>query len=149
MYLYNKNFMIFGNYIKFKVCQLIIEVCFCVVFDEVGGFYGDYCFIEGVLKNFGFSVGVDYKSDVVGENIIGYMIMCLLFGGGFVVVQLSFKVVGCIFVNIGVIYCVIDWIVCLQVNNVMDKDYIFVVGSCGLFIVGELINVKVLIIYNF
>ena len=148
-YSYNKNLTILGNYTKFKVRQPITEVRLRAVPDEAGGLYGDYRFTEGVLKNFGFSAGVDYKSDVVGENTTGYTTTRPLPGGGFVAAQPSFKVAGRTLVNIGVTYRATDWTARLQVNNVTDKDYILAAGSRGSLIVGEPINVKASITYNF
>lgn len=149
-YALNKNLTLIGNYTAFKIRQPITEVRVRGVPDHSGAFYVDYRFTEGALKNFGVNVGVDYKSDVVGENATGYTTeRALPTGPQFVAAQPSFIVAGRTLVNLGVSYRAHDWTARVQVNNLLDKDYILAAGSRTSLLVGDPINVKASLTYKF
>jgi iron complex outermembrane receptor protein len=141
-YALNKNLTLIGNYTSFKMRQPITDVRVRAVPDHSGAIYVDYRFTEGTLKGFGANVGVDYKSDVVGENATGYTTTKPLPGGVFVPVQPSFLVAGRTLVNVGVSYRAKDWSARLQVANALDKDYILAAGSRGAVVVGDPRSVK-------
>jgi iron complex outermembrane receptor protein len=124
-----KNFFVLGNYTSFKIRQPITEVRVRAVPDRSGAVYADYRFTEGQLAGFGISVGVDFKSDVVGENATGYTTTKPLPNGSFVANQPTFLVAGRTLVNVGLAYRAKDWTARLQVNNALDKDYILAAGS--------------------
>jgi iron complex outermembrane receptor protein len=148
-YSINKNLSILGNYTSFKVRQPITNVRLRGVPDHAGAIYVDYHFTEGPLKNFGFNIGVDYKSDVVGENATGYTTTRPLPDGTFVANQPSFSVSGRTLVNLGVNYRLEKWTARVQVNNLFNKDYVLAAGSRTSVIVGDPIEVKGSLSYTF
>ena len=148
-YALNKNLTLIGNYTSFKMRQPITNVRVRAVPDHSGAIYLDYKFTEGPLHGFGVNVGVDYKSDVVGENSTGYTTTKPLPGGVFVPVQPSFLVAGRTLVNVGFNYKHEAWEARLQINNALDKDYILAAGSRTAVLVGDPRNVKASITYNF
>ena len=136
-YALNKNLTIIGNYTSFKMRQPITNVRVRAVPDRSGAIYLDYRFTDGALTGFGANIGVDFKSDVVGENATGYTTTKPLPGGVFVPVQPSFLVAGRTLANVGVSYRLKDWTARLQVSNALDKDYILAAGSRGAVIIGD------------
>jgi len=148
-YSINQNLSILGNFTSFKVRQPITNVRLRGVPDHAGAVYLDYRFTDGVLKNFGFNIGVDYKSNVVGENTTGYTTTRPLPDGSFVAAQPSFQVAGRTLVNVGVSYKVQKWTARIQVDNVFNKDYILAAGSRTSVIVGDPIEVKGSLSYTF
>jgi len=149
-YIVNKNLMFLGNYTSFKIRQPVTEVRVRAVPDKSGALFADYRFTEGALKNFGFNVGVDYKSDVVGENATGYTTTRPLpTGAAFVANQPTFLVDGRVLVNVGFNYRAKDWTARLQVNNALDKDYILAAGSRTSAVPADPRNLKLSITYNF
>jgi len=148
-YSLNKNLTILGNYTSFKIRQPITDVRVRAVPDQSGAVYADYRFTEGPLKGFGVNVGVDYKSDVVGENATGYTTTRPLPDGTFVPNQPTFTVAGRTLVNFGLTYRTRNWTARLQLNNALDKDYILAAGSRTSAVPGDPRNVKASFTYNF
>jgi iron complex outermembrane receptor protein len=149
-YAVTKNLMVMGNYTDFEMRQPVTEVRVRAVPDSAGAFYIDYHFTEGVLNNFGMNLGVDYKSDVVGENATGYTTTKPLpTGPQFVPVQPSFLVAARTLVNLGFYYKAATWSARLQVNNLTDEDYIMAAGSRTAVIVGAPLSLKASFTYNF
>ena len=63
--------------------------------------------------------------------------------------QPSFLVAERTLVNLGFTYRTRDWVVRLQVNNALDKDYILAAGSRTSIIVGDARSLKSSITYRF
>jgi iron complex outermembrane recepter protein len=145
----NKNLMVIGNYTSFKIRQPITEVRVRAVPDHSGAFYIDYRFDAGALNGFGISLGVDYKSDVVGENATGYTTTKPLPSGGFVPNQPTFLVAGRTLANLGFSYRAKNWTARLQVHNATDKDYILAAGSRTAAVPGDPRNVKFSVTYKY
>lgn len=144
-----KNLTLLGNYTSFKMRQPVTEVRVRAVPDHSGGFYADYKFLDGKLDGFGIAVGVDYKSDVVGENATGYTTTKPLPGGVFVPVQPTFLVAGRTLVNLTFSYRMQNWTARVQINNLLDKDYILAAGSRTAAVPGDPRNIKGSITYRF
>lgn len=144
-----KGLTLIGNYTSFKVRQPITDVRLRAVPDHAGAFYADYRFLDGALKGWGANIGIDYKSDVVGENTTGYTTTRPLPNGTFVAAQPSFKIAGRTLVNVGLTYRHEDWTARLQVANALDKDYILAAGSRTSVVVGEPRSLKLSVSYSF
>jgi len=144
-----KNLYVLGNYTSFKMRQPITEVRVRAVPDRSGGLYADYRFTEGSLAGFGLSVGVDFKSDVVGENATGYTTTKPLPNGTFVANQPTFLVASRSLVNLGFAYRTKAYTARLQIANALDKDYIKAAGSRTAAVVGDPRNLKLSITYNY
>lgn len=144
-----KNFFVLGNYTSFKIRQPITEVRVRAVPDRSGAIYADYRFTEGSLAGFGVAVGVDFKSDVVGENATGYTTTKPLPSGKFVPNQPTFLVAGRTLVNVGFSYRAKDWTARLQVANALDKDYILAAGSRTAAVPGDPRNLKLSVTYKY
>ena len=67
-----QNLTLMGNISDSKVRQPITNQRLRGVPDKSYAIYADYRFTDGALKGFGVNVGLDYKSDVAGENSSGY-----------------------------------------------------------------------------
>ena len=145
----NKNITVIGNFTSFEIRQPITDVRVRAVPDTYGAVYVDYQFLEGTLAGFGMNVGVDYKSDVVGENSTGYTMSKPLPDGTFVANQPTFKVAGRTLVNLGFSYKAPSWTARLQVANLLDKDYILAAGSRTSAVPGQPINLNASFTYNF
>jgi iron complex outermembrane receptor protein len=148
-YSLNKNLTILANFTSFKVRQPITDVRLRGVPDRAGALYVDYRFTEGMLNGFGVNFGVDYKSDVVGENTTGYTTTRPLPDGSFVAAQPSFIVAGRRLYSAGLSYRTPDWTARLQVSNLFDKKYILAAGSRGSLVVGDPMAVKFSVSYTF
>lgn len=136
-YSVSKNLMLLGNVTSYKVRQPITDVRLRGVPDRAFGLYGDYHFTEGVLKGFGVNLGVDYKSDVAGENATGYTTGTRpLPDGSFVPIQPSFIVAARTLTNLGFSYKYGVWSASVTIMNLMDKDYILSAGSRTAVVVG-------------
>jgi iron complex outermembrane receptor protein len=144
-----KNLYILGNYTSFKMRQPITEVRVRAVPDRSGGLYADYRFTEGNLAGFGVNIGVDFKSDVVGENATGYTTTKPLPNGSFVPNQPTFLVAGRTLVNLGFAYRTKAYTARLQVANALDEDYIKAAGSRTAAVVGDPRNLKFSVTYNY
>lgn len=149
-YAVNENLTVIGNYTDYKIRQPITEVRVRGVPDTSGAVFADYQFTSGALKNWGVNVGVDYKSDVVGENATNYTTTRPLPGATqFVPNQPSFIVAGRTLVNVGFSYRAENWTARLQVNNAFDKEYILAAGSRTSLLAGDPRNLKASFTYNF
>ena len=149
-YSLGKNLTILGNYTQFKERQPITNVRVRAVPDKAYAIYLDYRITEGVLKNFGASVGLDYKGDVAGENTTGYTTSKPIAGGvGFVPNQPSFLVGARTVVNVGFTYRAPNWTARLLIANALDEDYILAAGSRGSAIVADPRNWKASFTYKF
>lgn len=155
-YALSRNLTVLGNYSHFEFRQPT-GVRIRAVPDWILGAYADYRFTEGALTGFGMNVGVDYKSDMVGESVTAYTTTRPLPGvpaipgvaAGFVPQQASYKYDGRTLVNIGFTYRMKDWTARLQVNNAFDKDYILAGGSRTAIVVGDPRNIKGSVTYKF
>ncbi len=149
-YAWSRNLTILANYTSFKERQPVTNVRVRAVPDHAGAVYVDYRFTDGALKGFGANIGIDYKSDVAGENVNAYTTSKPITGGvGFVAQQPSFLVAGRTLVNIGLSYRTPRFTVRLQCANAGDKDYILAAGSRTSAVVGEPRSFKTSITYNF
>jgi len=149
-YAVDQNLTLIGNITSFKIRQPVTNVRVRAVPDHSAAVYADYRFTAGALKNFGFNIGVDYKSDVVGENATGYTTTKPLPGATpFVGNQPTFKVAGRTLVNVGFTYRAKDWTARLQVSNATDKDYILAAGSRTAAVPGDPRSVKASVTYKF
>lgn len=145
-----KNLTILGNISESKVRQPITNQRLRGVPDRSYAIYVDYRFTEGPLNGFGVNVGVDYKSDVAGENSSGYTTSRPLpTGPAFVPLQPSFLVEDRQLVNLGVTYRRGEWSAAVTALNVFDKEYIQAAGSRGAVTVGTPMNLKGSITYKF
>lgn len=155
-YAMNRNLTLIGNYSDYKIRQPT-GVRFRGTPDKVFGFYTDYRFTEGALNGFGVNLGVDYKSDMVGENASGYTTSKPLTGApsipgvvaGFVPQQASYKYAGRTLVNLGFTYRTKTWTARLQIENLTDKDYVKASGSRTALVEGDPRFVKGSITYRF
>lgn len=145
----NKNVFLVGNYTAYKIRQPGTNVRLRGTPDKSGAVYVDYRFTEGALSGFGVNVGVDFKSDMVGENVQAYTTTAPLPGGTFVPQQPTFKVDGRTLVNVGLTYRAKDWTARLQLNNAFDKDYILAAGSRTAAVPADPRNIKASITYKF
>jgi iron complex outermembrane receptor protein len=144
-----KNFFVLGNYTSFKMRQPVTDVRVRAVPDRSGAIYADYRFSAGTLKGFGVNIGVDFKSDVVGENATNFTTTKPLPNGTFVGNQPTFKVAGRTLINLGLTYRAEQWTARLQVNNAADKDYILAAGSRTAAVPGDPRNLKASVTYKF
>jgi iron complex outermembrane receptor protein len=149
-YSMGKNLTILGNYTSFKERQPNTNVRVRAVPDKAAALYLDYRFTDGVLKGFGANVGIDYKSDVVGENVNAFTTSVPVAGvGALVPQQPSFLVAGRTVVNVGLTYRAPAWTVRLMLANALDKDYILAAGSRTSLIAGEPRSWRISTTYNF
>jgi iron complex outermembrane receptor protein len=149
-YAVNKNLFLLGNYTSFKIRQPITDVRVRAVPDHSGAIFADYRFTDGALRGFGVNIGVDYKSDVVGENATGYTTTRPLpTGAQFVANQPTFLVDGRTLVNLGFTYRAKTWTARLQVNNALDEDYILAAGSRTSAVPADPRNLKLSVTYEF
>jgi iron complex outermembrane receptor protein len=145
-----KNLTLLGNFSQMKIRQPITDVRLRGVPDRAFGLYADYRFTAGALKGFGVNLGVDYKSDVAGENATGYTTTRALPGDRpFVAVQPSFVVGARTLVNVGFTYKWQEWSFAFTVVNAADKDYILAAGSRGAVVVGTPRTWKSSVTYRF
>jgi iron complex outermembrane receptor protein len=137
-YSWNRNLTLLANYSAYEVRQPITNVRLRGVPDHIAGLYADYRFTQGVLNGFGVNVGVDYKSDVAGENATGYTTTRPLPGAvAFVPNQPSFYVAGRTLTNLGFSYRYQNWTARIGITNLFDKDYILAAGSRTSVVVGD------------
>ncbi len=130
-YAVNQNLSIIGNASKFKYRQPT-GVRIRAVPDNIAAIYVDYRFTDGALKGFGFNVGVDYKSDMVGESVSALTStkpLAGVAGNGFVNQQATYKYNGRTLANVGFTYRMKNWTARAQIANAFNKDYILAGGS--------------------
>ena len=156
-YAVNKNLTIIGNLSSYKYRQPT-GVRIRAVPDHIWAAFANYNFTDGALSGFGVSVGVDSKSDMVGESVTALTTTKPLTGvtqtypgvaPGFVPQQASYKYDGRTLVNLGFSYKTKAWTARLQVNNLFDKDYIQVGGSRTAIAVGNPREFRANFTYNF
>lgn len=140
----NRNLTVIGNYSTYKYRQPT-GVRIRAVPDRIWAGFIDYHFTEGVLNGFGVNVGIDGKSDMVGESVTALTTSKALSGvgryprvaAGFVPQVASYKVAGRTLVNLGLSYRWQKWMFRCQVNNLLDKDYISAGASRTAIVVGN------------
>ncbi len=156
-YALNRNLTIIGNVSSYNYRQPT-GVRIRAVPDRIWALFADYRFTEGGLNGFGFSVGIDSKSDMVGESVTALTTTKPLTGvtatypgvaAGFVPQQASYKYDGRTLVNLGFSYRAKEWTARVQVNNLLDKDYISVGGSRTAIAVGIPREFRATFTYNF
>ena len=147
-YFATKNLTIIGNITSYKMRQPT-GVRVRGVSDQSYGVYADYQFSEGPLSGFGVNLGVDYRSDLVGETVNAYTTTVPLAGGVLVPQQASFKVAPRTVANLGFTYRAKEWTARLQINNALDKDYLMGGINRNSMMVGEPRNLKASITYTF
>ncbi|MGC4071141.1 MAG: hypothetical protein QM760_01210 [Nibricoccus sp.] len=148
-YSMGKNLTLLGNFSVGEIRQPITDVRLRGVPDKSAAFYADYRFTEGAIKGFGVNIGVDYKSDVAGENASGYTTNRPLPNGTFVAQQPSFLVDARTLVNVGVTYAYKDWNFAVTCMNALDKEYVLAAGSRGAVNVGQPRDFRATVGYKF
>jgi len=153
----NKNLTLIGNWTSFEYRQPT-GVRIRAVPDDFWAAFADYHFTEGALAGWGVNVGVDSKSDMVGESVTALTTTKPLQGvtevypgvaPGFVPQQASYKYDGRTLVNLGVYYKAKTWSARVQVNNLFNEDYVSVGGSRTAIAVGNPTEVRGSFTYNF
>jgi len=155
-YAWSKNLTLVGNISSYTYRQPT-GVRIRAVPDHIAAIYGDYRFTEGLLKGYGFNVGVDYHSDEVGESVTAYTTTKPLVGvpnipgvaPGFVPQQASYLIAGRTLVNVGFTYRQKDWTARMQISNALDKNYISAGGSRTAIVVGDPRNIRGSVTYSF
>lgn len=147
-YALSKNLTIIGNYSKFEY-RTPLGVRIRAVPDNIGAIYFDYRVTEGALNGFGANLGIDYKTDMVGESASGYTTTKPLAGGAFVAQQATYKYDGRTLVNLGFTYRTKAWDAGIQINNALDKDYVGAGGSRTAIVMGTPRNVRGTVTYKF
>ncbi len=156
-YALSRNLTIIGNWSDYKYRQPT-GVRIRAVPDRIAALYVDYRFTEGALRGFGVNAGTDYHSDSVGESVTGLTTTKPLAGvtttypgvaAGFVPQQASYKIQGRTLVNLGFTYRAKDWTARIQLNNALDKNYIYAGGSRTSIVVGDPRNIKGSVTYSF
>lgn len=155
-YALNKNLTLIGNMSQYTYRQPT-GVRIRAVPDRISALFADYHFTQGALNGFGANVGIDYHSDEVGESVTALTTSKPLAGvpttpgvaPGFVAQQASYKVAGRTLVNMGLYYRQKDWSFRLQINNLLDKDYISAAGSRTAVINGIPRESRASVTYNF
>ncbi len=156
-YAVNKNLTLIGNWSDYTYRQPT-GVRIRAVPDRIWAAFADYHFVDGALNGWGANVGVDSKSDMVGESVTALTTTKPLQGvtetypgvaPGFVPQQASYKYDGRTLWNIGVYYKAKAWTARVQCNNVFDEDYIAVGGSRTAIAVGNPREFRGTFTYNF
>ena len=133
----NNNLTLIGNWSDYQYRQPT-GVRIRATPDRIWAAFADYRFTDGALKNFGFSLGVDAKSDMVGETTTALTTTKPLQGvtasypgvaPGFVPQQASYKYDGRMLVKLGLWYRAKTWSAGLTVDNLFDKNYVLAGGS--------------------
>lgn len=156
-YAINKNLTVIGNLSSYSYRQPT-GVRIRAVPDRIWAAYFDYHFTQGALNGFGVNLGVDSKSDMVGESVTALTTSKPIQGltqtypgvaPGFVPQQASYKYNGRTLVNFGLSYGTKNWIARVKVDNLFDKDYIAVGGSRTAIAVGNPREVRGSVTYRF
>jgi len=156
-YAVNKNLTLIGNLSSYTYRQPT-GVRIRAVPDRIWAAFADYHFTEGPLNGFGVNIGVDSKSDMVGESVTALTTTKPLasvtarypgVAAGFVPQQASYKYDGRTLINVGLSYRTKIWTARLQANNVTDKDYISVGGSRTAIAVGTPREFRATFTYNY
>jgi len=134
---FNKNLTVLGNWSDYEYRQPT-GVRVRATPDRIWAAYVDYRFTDGALRNFGISLGVDSKSDMVGETAAGLTTTKPLQGvtqtypgvaAGFVPQQASYKYDGRTLLKLGLAYRAKDWSASLIIDNLTDVNYVLAGGS--------------------
>jgi iron complex outermembrane receptor protein len=144
----NANLTLIGNITQYKMRQPT-GVRIRGVSDKSYGVYADYRFSEGPLSGFGINLGVDYRSDLVGENVNAFTTTKPLANGQLVPQQPSFKIAPRTVTNLGLTYRTTDWTARLQISNALDKEYIMGGINRNSMMHGEPRNLKFSVTYNY
>lgn len=144
-----KNLTLMGNFTNYQVRTPITHVRIRGVPDRACAVYADYEFTDGFLKNFGVNLGVDYKDKCAGDNASGYTTSVLLPDGTMVAKQPTFMIASRTLVNLGFSYKAARWTARVRIENLFNVDYIQAALSRSAVFVGEPINVKGSLTYNF
>ena len=156
-YSVNKNLTLIGNWSDYTYRQPT-GVRIRAVPDKIWAFFADYHFVDGALNGWGANIGVDSKSDMVGESVTALTTTKPLQGvtetypgvaPGFVPQQASYKYDGRTLWNLGVYYKAKSWTARVQCNNLFDEDYIAVGGSRTAIAVGTPREFRGTFTYNF
>jgi iron complex outermembrane receptor protein len=156
-YSVSQNLTIIGNLSSYSYRQPT-GVRIRAVPDRIWAAFADYHVTEGALSGFGVNVGVDSKSDMVGESVTALTTTKPLAGvtatypgvaAGFVPAQASYKYDGRTLVNLGFYYKTKAWTARIQANNLMDKNYISVGGSRTAIAVGNPRELRATFTYNY
>ena len=156
-YTINSNLTLIANWSNYTYRQPT-GVRIRAVPDRIWAAYGDYRFTQGALKNFGVSLGVDSKSDMVGESVTALTTTKPLLGvtatypgvaAGFVPQQASYKYDGRTLVNLGFFYRAKVWSAGIKIDNLFDKDYILAGGSRTAIAVGNPREFRGTFTYNY
>ncbi len=156
-YAVNKNLTLIGNLSSYTYRQPT-GVRIRAVPDRIWAAFADYHFTDGALAGWGANLGVDSKSDMVGESVTALTTTKPLAGvtqtypgvaAGFVPQQASYKYDGRTLFNLGVYYKAKVWTARVQCNNLLDKDYISVGGSRTAIAVGNPRELRATFTYNY
>ncbi|HTX66436.1 MAG TPA: TonB-dependent receptor, partial [Opitutaceae bacterium] len=90
--------------------------------DNAGALFAKYTFADGDLKGLGFSLGLDYKDKMPGDQTSG--VTAASTPGHLIVNQPSFWVASRTILSAGVSYKHANWEAAVLVDNVTNKDYI-------------------------
>ena len=153
----NKNLTLIANWSSYTYRQPT-GVRIRATPDRIWAAFADYRFSSGALKGFGVNLGVDSKSDMVGETVTALTTTKPLTGvtqsypgvaAGFVPQQASYKYDGRTLVNLGLYYRAKAWTAGVKIDNLFDKDYILAGGSRTAIAVGNPREVRATFTYNY
>ena len=153
----NKNLTLIANWSSYTYRQPT-GVRIRATPDRIWAAFADYRFSSGALKGFGVNLGVDSKSDMVGETVTALTTTKPLTGvtqsypgvaAGFVPQQASYKYDGRTLVNLGLYYRAKAWTAGVKIDNLVDKDYILAGGSRTAIAVGNPREVRATFTYNY
>lgn len=156
-YAVTKNLTVIGNYTNFEYRQPN-GVRIRAVPDQHWAAFVNYQFTDGPLANFGISLSMDGKTDMVGESVTALTTTKPLQGvtetypgtaAGFVPQQASYKYDGRTLYNLGVSYKAKDWTARVQCDNLLDEDYVSVGGSRTAIAMGNPREFRATFTYNF
>jgi len=156
-YSFSKNLTLIGNLSSYSYRQPT-GVRIRAVPDRIWAAFADYRFTDGMLTGFGVNVGVDSKSDMVGESVTALTTTKPLAGvtatypgvaAGFVPQQASYKYDGRTLVSLGFSYRAKNWSAGIKIDNLFDKDYILAGGSRTAIVVGDPREVRGTFTYTF
>ncbi len=156
-YVMNSNLTIVGNWSDYEYRQPT-GVRIRATPDRIWAVFADYRFTDGPLKNFGISLGVDSKSDMVGETTTALTTTKPLQGvtatypgvaPGFVPQQPSYKYDGRTLLKLGVWYRAKAWSAGVTIDNLFDVDYVLAGGSRTAIAMGNPREWKAQLNYNY
>jgi iron complex outermembrane receptor protein len=148
-YAINENLMIMGNYTNYQVRQPFTNVRVRGVPDRAYALYADYNFTQGVLRASDIKHRRRLHGQCAGDNATGYTTSRLLPNGTMVAKQPTFMVDERVLVNLGFSYKHDNWVLRMQIANLLDEDYVLAAGSRSSVVIGEPRNVKGSFTWNF